>query len=90
MKLYDCFIYFNEEHILDLRLNVLDKYVDKFVIAEATRDHSGKEKKLSLFKKALALSRSFCFEYQIWKILIDSGVDKNISLKSEMMASSLE
>ena len=47
MKLYDCFIYFNEEHILDLRLNVLNKYVDKFVIAEATRDHSGKEKKLS-------------------------------------------
>jgi len=47
MKLYDCFMYFDEDVILDLRLNVLNSFVDKFVIAEATRDHSGKEKKLN-------------------------------------------
>ena len=28
MALYDCFQFFNEEHILDLRLNILDEYVD--------------------------------------------------------------
>jgi beta-1,4-mannosyl-glycoprotein beta-1,4-N-acetylglucosaminyltransferase len=33
--------------MLDLRLNTLNKHVDKFVIAEATREHSGKEKKLN-------------------------------------------
>mgnify|MGYP001166851408 CR=1 FL=1 len=47
MKLYDCCMYFDEDMMLDIRLNILDEYVDKFVIAEATRDHSGKEKKLN-------------------------------------------
>jgi beta-1,4-mannosyl-glycoprotein beta-1,4-N-acetylglucosaminyltransferase len=39
-------MFFDEEMILDLRLNILDKYVDKFVITEATYLHSGKPKKL--------------------------------------------
>ena len=47
MKLYDCCMYFDEDLMLDLRLNTLNKHVDKFVIAEATREHSGKEKKLN-------------------------------------------
>ena len=46
MKIYDCFMFFDEEMLLDLRLNILDKYVDKFVINEATYMHSGKKKKL--------------------------------------------
>ena len=40
MKLFDCCMYFDEYLMLDLRLNTLNEYVDKFVIAEATRDHS--------------------------------------------------
>ena len=44
MKLYDCCMYFDEDLMLDLRLNTLNKHVDKFVIAEATREHSGKDK----------------------------------------------
>ena len=40
-------MYFDEDLMLDLRLNTLNEYVDKFIIAEATRDHSGKEKKLN-------------------------------------------
>ena len=32
MKIYDCFMYFDEDVVLDVRLNVLNKYVDKFVI----------------------------------------------------------
>ena len=50
MAIYDCIMYFNEDLILDLRLNILDKYVDKFVIVEGTRDHSGKDKKLNFNK----------------------------------------
>jgi beta-1,4-mannosyl-glycoprotein beta-1,4-N-acetylglucosaminyltransferase len=30
MKIYDCFMYFDEDLILDLRLNILDKFVDYF------------------------------------------------------------
>jgi len=40
-------MYFDEDLILDLRLNTLNNHVDKFVIAEATRDHTGNEKKLN-------------------------------------------
>ena len=46
MKIYDCFMFFDEEMILDLRLNVLNEYVDKFVINESRYFHSGKPKKL--------------------------------------------
>jgi len=46
MKIYDCFMFFDEEMMLDLRLNILNKYVDKFVITEATYMHSGRPKKL--------------------------------------------
>ena len=40
-------MYFDEDLMLDLRLNILNENVDKFIIAEATRDHSGNEKKLN-------------------------------------------
>ena len=46
MKIYDCITYFDESTLFDLRLNILDKYVDKFVITEATYMHSGRPKKL--------------------------------------------
>ena len=46
MKIFDCFQYFNEEHILDLRFNILNKYVNDFVIVESTVNHQGKPKKL--------------------------------------------
>jgi len=47
MAIYDCFSYFNEDTILDIRLNTLNEYVDKFVIVEATRDQAGRKKKLN-------------------------------------------
>ena len=47
MKLFDCCMYFDEDLVLDLRLNVLNNYVDKFIIAESTKDHTGKDKKLN-------------------------------------------
>ena len=46
MKIYDCFMYFDEDLLLDLRLNTLDKYVKKFVITEATYTHNGDKKEL--------------------------------------------
>ena len=47
MAIYDCFQYFNEDHMVDLRLNILDKYVDYFVISESTKTHQGKSKKIN-------------------------------------------
>ena len=47
MRIIDCFNYFDEDKILDLRLNILNNYVDQFVIVEAKEDHQGNKKKLN-------------------------------------------
>ena len=47
MAIYDCFQYFNEDHMVDLRLNILNSKVDYFVISESTKNHQGKDKKLN-------------------------------------------
>ena len=47
MKIYDCFQFFDEEMLLDLRLNILNEYIDKFVITEATYMHNGRAKNLN-------------------------------------------
>ena len=46
MKTYDCFMYYDEDLILDLRLNLLNNYVDEFVIVESLYTHSGEPRKL--------------------------------------------
>ena len=55
MKIFDCFIYYNEDLIVDIRLNTLFKYVEKFIIIESRYDHQGNKKKLNFkinnFKK---------------------------------------
>ncbi len=47
MAIYDCFQYFNEDYMVDLRLNILNKHVDYFVVSESTRTHQGESKKLN-------------------------------------------
>jgi beta-1,4-mannosyl-glycoprotein beta-1,4-N-acetylglucosaminyltransferase len=47
MKLIDCFMYFDEDLVLDIRLNTLKDKVDKFIITEATKNHAGENKKLN-------------------------------------------
>ena len=55
MAIYDCFQYFNEDHMVDIRLNILNESVDYFIISESTKTHQGKDKKLNFniknFKK---------------------------------------
>ena len=34
MNIYDCFMYFDEDLLLDIRLNTLNNFVKKFVITE--------------------------------------------------------
>jgi len=70
MKIYDCFQFFNEENVLNLRLNILDEFVDFFVITESTTDHQGNKKKLYFniekFKK---------FEKKIIYIVVEDTLD---------------
>ena len=55
MRIFDCFMFYDEEFLLDIRLNILDKYVDFFIIVESEYFHNGKKRKLKFnidkFKK---------------------------------------
>jgi len=68
-------MYFDEDLVLDLRLNILHEHVEKFIIAEATRDHSGKEKKLNFDFKNFSK-----FKDKINYLIID---DLPINVKSK-------
>ena len=47
MKIIDTFMFFDENMMLDIRLNILDKYINKFIICESTYNHNGEAKKLN-------------------------------------------
>ena len=51
MKIIDTTTYFEEDLMMDLRFNILDPYVDKFIICESTFTHSGNKKDISFDKK---------------------------------------
>ena len=77
MKIFDCFMYFDEDLLLDLRLNILNNFVDKFIIVESNITHTGKFKKLKFdinnFKK---------FENKIKYCPIENlKIDKNLKIK---------
>lgn len=44
--IYDCFTFFNELDLLEIRLNILNDVVDRFVLVEATKTHRGQDKPL--------------------------------------------
>lgn len=68
--IYDCFPFFNELDILKLRLNILDPYVDRFVIEEATTTFSGQPKELC-FEKNKDMFKDFL--HKITYIVVDEN-----------------
>ena len=46
MKIFDCTTFFKEKMMMDVRFNILDEYVSKFIVVESTFSHSGEKKKL--------------------------------------------
>ena len=46
MKIFDCFMYFDEDLVLELRLNYLSKLVDHFIIVESKFTHKGDQREL--------------------------------------------
>ena len=81
MKIYDCFMYFDEELILDLRLNILDKFVDYFVIVESIFTHKGEKRNLKF-----NINRFKKFESKIVYLVYDqepSQIEKIVSKDTE-------
>ena len=50
MKIFDCITYFDEPLLFEIRLNVLNDYVDEFIVCESTYTHSGQIKKINFDK----------------------------------------
>ena len=46
MKIFDCTTFFKEKMMMDIRFNILDEYVSKFIVVESIFSHSGKKKEL--------------------------------------------
>ena len=88
MRIIDCTTYYSEDLMLDVRFNILNEHVDKFIITESKFSHSGKEKKLNFdvnnFPK---------FKDKIQYLVIEnepSGIDKdNVSSSVKRMNSLL-
>ena len=47
MNIFDCTTFHSEHLMMDVRFNVLNEYVHKFIVTESTFSHSGKRKKLN-------------------------------------------
>ena len=47
MKIFDCTTFFNEKMMMDLRFNILNEHVSKFIVVESIYSHSGKKKSLN-------------------------------------------
>ena len=81
MKIYDCFMYFDEDVILDLRLNILNPFIDYFVIVESTFNHKGEKRKLKF-----DINKYKKFENKIIYLIFDeepSGIEKVFDTDNE-------
>ncbi len=77
MNIFDCFMYFDEEQILELRLNVLDEKVDFFVIVESIYNHRGDKRDLLFDKnKFLKFSKKIIY-------LVSEEIPNNVELINE-------
>ena len=87
MRIFDCFMYFDEDLILEIRLNILNEYVDYFVICESRYDHKNNIKKLnfdirdyeSKKIKYIILDKPFPNNIDIWK---DQAIQREHILKN--------
>ena len=77
-KIIDCFTFYNELKILDLRLAELKDVVDHFVLVEATKTFSGKSKKLYFDE-----IKSKYNDYPISHVVVDDMPEKNCAWSKE-------
>ena len=78
MKIFDCTTFYNENLMLEVRFNVLNEFVDKFVVTEAKYSHSGERKKLNFdFNKFKE------FKKKIIYLVVDKEPDSLIYEKNE-------
>ena len=83
MKIIDTTTYFEESLMMNLRFNILNPFVDQFIVCEARYSHSGKEKDIKFDKKDFPE-----FEEKITHIVVDKEPN-GIIKKKELTTSEL-
>ena len=63
--IYDCFLFFNENDLLEVRLNQHNKFVDKFSIVEAAETHTG-------------IKKDLCFDHKRFERFSDKIIYRSI------------
>ncbi len=77
-KVFDCFPFYNELDLLEIRLNVLNDVVDYFVLSESTRTFTGKPKPLYFEENKDRFKK---FAHKIRHVIVDdSEYDSNIDV----------
>ena len=77
MKIFECTTFYSEHLMMDLRFNILNEYVEKFIVCESTISHSGKKKKLNF-----DINNYPKFKDKISYIIIDEEPEDIIGLKN--------
>jgi len=85
MRIFDCTTFFEEHLMMDLRFNILNEYVQKFIVVESRYSHSGKEKKLNF-----DLNNHKKFKDKIIYLVIDKEPEDIIKLKNDDTISSVQ
>ena len=85
MKIFDCTTFYSEDLMMDVRFNVLNEYVHKFVVVESKFSHSGNPKKLNFdinnYKK---------FKDKIIYLVIENEPEGIKSFKNDDFSSSIK
>ena len=85
MKIFDCTTFYSEHMMMDVRFNILDKYVHKFVVVESLFSHSGEKKKLNFdinnYPKFKDKITYLVIEKEPDHIINESGLIENQSIK---------
>lgn len=76
--IYDCFLFFNEFELLELRLHELAGVVDKFVLVEATKTHSNKPKPLLYLENRARFQQ---FQDKIIHVVVEDLPDSKDAMK---------
>jgi beta-1,4-mannosyl-glycoprotein beta-1,4-N-acetylglucosaminyltransferase len=85
MRIYDCTTFYSEHMMMDVRFNVLNEYVHKFIIVESLFSHSGEKKKLNF-----DINNYPKFKDKIIYLVIDKEAEGIISDKDESIQQSVK
>ena len=85
MRFFDCTTYFDEELMMDVRFNLLDKFVEKFIVVESIYSHSGVKKKLN-FK----INNYSKFKDKIVYLVIENEPEGILELKNDKTDSAIK